>query len=84
MYLHAEEDYNVCEGETSKFLSVVEICAACKKLGVAIMDALNYAYESYVSNLQSDKIKLKVYHNPTPQHLIRFMSKELQKVRRVQ
>uniref|UniRef100_A0A1I7W1A2 PH domain-containing protein n=1 Tax=Loa loa TaxID=7209 RepID=A0A1I7W1A2_LOALO len=79
MYLHAEKDYNVCEDEPDKFLSVVEICAACKQLGVAILDALNYAYENYVSNFQVDKIKLKVCPDPTPQHLIRFMSKELQK-----
>ncbi|VIO86985.1 Uncharacterized protein BM_BM9641 [Brugia malayi] len=79
MYLHAEKDYNVCEAEDDKFLSVVEICMACKQLGITILDALNYAYENYVSNFQLDKIKLKVCPDPTPQYLIRFISKELHK-----
>ncbi|KAM3725474.1 Pleckstrin [Dirofilaria immitis] len=75
MYLHAEKDYNVCEGETNKFLSFLEICTACKQLGIAILDALKYAHKN---NFQSDKIKLKVYSD-TPEHLIHFMSKELHK-----
>ncbi|KAL3982419.1 PH domain family protein [Acanthocheilonema viteae] len=79
MYLHAEKNYNVCEGEADKFLSVMEICAACKQLGIAILDALKYAYGNYASNFQSDKIKLNVYIDRTPQHLINFMSKELHK-----
>ncbi|VDO39222.1 unnamed protein product [Onchocerca flexuosa] len=78
IYLHAEKDYNMCENETGKFLSVLEICAACKQLGIAILDALKYAHRNYVSHFQSDKIKLKVYSD-TPQHLIHFMSKELHK-----
>ncbi|VDK78407.1 unnamed protein product [Onchocerca ochengi] len=78
IYLHAEKDYNICENEAGKFLSVLEICAACKQLGIAILDALKYAHKNYVSNFQSDKIKLKVYSD-TPQHLIHFMSKELHK-----
>lgn len=80
MYLHAEKNYNVCEGETDKFLSVMEICAACKQLGIAILNALKYAYRNYMSNFQSDKVKLNVYIDRTPQHLTNFMSKELQKV----
>lgn len=80
MYLHAEKNYNVCEGEPDKFLSVVEICAACKQLGITILDALKYAYGNYASNFQSDKIKLNVYIDPTPQHLVHFMSKELHEV----
>lgn len=79
IYLHAEKDYNICENEAGKFLSVLEICAACKQLGIVILDALKYAHKNYVSNFQSDKIKLKVYSD-TPQHLIHFMSKELHKV----
>uniref|UniRef100_A0A8R1TSH7 PH domain-containing protein n=1 Tax=Onchocerca volvulus TaxID=6282 RepID=A0A8R1TSH7_ONCVO len=78
IYLHAEKDYNICENEAGKFLSVLEICAACKQLGIVILDALKYAHKNYVSNFQSDKIKLKVYSD-TPQHLIHFMSKELHK-----
>lgn len=80
MYLHAEKNYNVCENETDKFLSVMEICTACKQLGIAILDALKYAYGNYVSSFQSDKTKLNVYIDHAPQHFINFMSKELQKV----
>ncbi|CAG9538929.1 unnamed protein product [Cercopithifilaria johnstoni] len=79
IYLHAEKNYNVCESETDKFLSVMEICAACKQLGITILDALKYAYENYMSNFQSEKIKLNVHIDRTPQHLVNFMSKELHK-----
>ncbi|VDK76849.1 unnamed protein product [Litomosoides sigmodontis] len=79
MYLYAEKNYNVCESETDKFLSVMEICTACKQLGTAILDALKYAHGNYLSNFQSDNTKLNVYIDRAPQHFINFMSKELHK-----
>ncbi|VDN07551.1 unnamed protein product [Thelazia callipaeda] len=80
LYFHAEKHHDVYKDEPN-FLSVMAVWSACEQLGIAVLDAVEYAHENYVTSFEPEKHKLNIYRDCTPQHYVlsRFISNEFHK-----